>query len=72
MFNVSCPAGWTRFAEFDGRFPIAWKTYMEMWVVQLYIHMDSGSLAVGSHVTGAGSYVFLVIITVVQFGICKR
>jgi hypothetical protein len=54
MFDVACPAGWTRVAAWDGRYPRAAAVYGAAGGA--YSHTHGHTLASGSHSHGAGTY----------------
>jgi len=55
MFDVACPAGWTRFVPLDGRYPRGAAAYGATGGATTHSH-TSGTLAVASHTHSAGSY----------------
>ena len=55
MFSTSCPAGWTRFAALDGRYPRGNTVYGGVGGQYSHSH-TAGSLAGSAHTHGAGSY----------------
>lgn len=55
MFDVACPAGWTRFTALDGRFPRGAAVFGATGGSSTHTH-EAGSYAGSAHTHGAGSY----------------
>lgn len=55
LFDVACPAGWTRFTPLDGRFPRGSSAYGATGGSSTHTH-SAGSYSAPAHTHGAGSY----------------